>query len=122
VVLLVDDEEDQRELYKDFLAFAGYRVKLASGGAAALEAALEARPDVIIMDLAMPGMDGFEATRRLKELSTTSRIPVIALSAYGDIPPEWAVAAGCETYLRKPILPHDLMLEIERVIAAARGR
>jgi two-component system, cell cycle response regulator DivK len=120
VVLLVDDEPDQRELYKQFLAFAGYRVVLAGGGASALDAALATKPDVIIMDVAMPGMDGLEATRHIKELSATSRIPVIALSAYGEIPPEWAVAAGCETYLRKPILPHDLMVEIERVISAAR--
>lgn len=120
VVLLVDDEPDQRDLYQQFLAFAGYRVELAAGGASALDAALATKPDVIIMDVAMSGMDGFEATRRIKELKATSRIPVIALSAYGDIPREWAVAAGCETYLRKPILPHDLMVEIERVISAAR--
>ena len=120
VVLLVDDEADQREVYRQFLAFAGYRVELAVGGAAALDSALATKPDVIIMDVAMPGMDGLEATRHIKALKATSRIPVIALSAYGDIPPEWAVAAGCETYLRKPILPHDLMIEIERVISAVR--
>jgi len=122
VVLLVDDEPDQRDLYRQFLQFGGYRVELASGGAAALDAALAGQPDVIIMDVAMPGMDGLEATRRMKELQATRRIPVIALSAYGDIPPEWATAAGCETYLRKPILPQDLAIEIERVIAAARRR
>jgi CheY-like chemotaxis protein len=122
VVLLVDDERDQRDLYKQFLVFAGYQVELASGGAAALDAALVTQPDVIIMDVAMPGMDGFEATRRIKDLQATRQIPVIALSAYGDIPPEWAVSAGCETYLRKPILPQELRTEIERVIAGAKRR
>jgi two-component system, cell cycle response regulator DivK len=122
IVLLVDDEQDQRDLYKQYLLFAGYRVELATGGAAALDAAISMRPDVVIMDVSMPGMDGLEATRRIKELKATRQIPVIAVSAYGETPPEWAVSAGCETFLGKPILPQDLAVEIERVIAAVKRR
>jgi two-component system cell cycle response regulator DivK len=121
-VLLVDDEPDQLDVYRQYLHFEGYRVAVASGGRVALDVALAARPDVIIMDLAMPGMDGFEATRRIKELKATRDIPVIALSAYGEIPPEWALAAGCETYLRKPILPQDLSEHIERALGRASRR
>ncbi|HEU0108159.1 MAG TPA: response regulator [Vicinamibacteria bacterium] len=121
-VLIVDDEPDQLDVYRQYLQFEGYRVAVAGGGRVALDVALAARPDVIIMDLAMPGMDGFEATRRIKELKTTRDIPVIALSAYGEMPPEWALAAGCETYLRKPILPQDLSEHIERVLVRAGRR
>jgi CheY-like chemotaxis protein len=122
VVLIVDDEPDQLDVYRQGLEFAGYRVAVANGGTVALDMALAAHPDVIIMDLAMPGMDGFEATRRIKDLKATRDIPVIALSAYGEIPPEWARAAGCETYLRKPILPQELSEQIEQVIARAKRR
>jgi CheY-like chemotaxis protein len=122
VVLIVDDEPDQLDVYRQGLEFAGYRVAVAGGGTVALDMALAAHPDVIIMDLAMPGMDGFEATRRIKELKGTRDIPVIALSAYGEIPPEWARAAGCETYLHKPILPQELSEQIEQVIAKAKRR
>jgi two-component system cell cycle response regulator DivK len=121
-VLIVDDEPDQLDVYRQYLHFEGYRVAVAGGGRVALDVALAARPDVIIMDLAMPGMDGFEATRRIKELKATREIPVIALSAYGEIPPEWALAAGCETYLRKPILPQDLSEQIERVLVRGGRR
>ena len=121
-VLLVDDEPDQLDVYRQYLHFEGYRVAVAGGGRVALDVALAARPDVIIMDLAMPGMDGFEATRRIKELKATRDIPVIALSAYGEMPPEWALAAGCETYLRKPILPQDLSEHIERALVRASRR
>ena len=121
-VLLVDDEPDQLDVYRQYLHFEGYRVAVASGGRGALDVALAARPDVIIMDLAMPGMDGFEATRRIKELKAIRDIPVIALSAYGEMPPEWALAAGCETYLRKPILPQDLSEHIERALVRASRR
>ena len=122
VVLIVDDEPDQLDVYRQGLEFAGYRVAVAGGGTVALDMALAAHPDVIIMDLAMPGMDGFEATRRIKDLKATRDIPVIALSAYGEIPPEWARSAGCEVYLRKPILPQELSEQIEQVMARAKRR
>ena len=123
VVLVVDDEPDQLDVYRQGLEFAGYRVAVAGGGTVALDMALAAHPDVIIMDLAMPGMNGFEATRRIKDLKATRDIPVIAVSAaFGDIPPEWAQAAGCDTYLPKPILPQELSEQIEQVIARAKRR
>jgi CheY-like chemotaxis protein len=122
VVLVVDDEPDQLDVYRQGLEFAGYRVAVAGGGQVALDMALAAHPDVIIMDLAMPGMDGLETTRRIKELKATRDIPVIALTAYGDMSPEWARSAGCETYLRKPLLPQELSEQIEQVIARAKRR
>lgn len=120
VVLLVDDLEDQRELYGQYLEFAGYEVSLARDGYEAIDRALSSRPDVVIMDLAMPGLDGFEATQRLKRLEKTRGIPVIALTAHGSLPREWALSAGCVSYLRKPCYPHDLAVEIAAVLDRPR--
>jgi CheY-like chemotaxis protein len=118
-VLLVDDLADQRELYRQYLDFAGYDVTVARDGFEAVDRALQIRPDVIIMDLAMPGLDGFETTQRLKGLDTTRDIPVIALTAHGELPREWALTAGCAAYLKKPCYPHDLALEISAVLDKA---
>lgn len=118
-VLVVDDQPDQRDLYRQYLAFEGYRVDVAASGREALERVTTTPPDVVVMDLAMPVMDGFEATRRIKELPRSPQVPVIALTAFGEMPPEWAEAAGCDAYLRKPCLPSDLGHEIRRVL---RGR
>jgi CheY-like chemotaxis protein len=117
VVLLVDDEEDQRELYRQYLEYEGYRVEMAAGGAEVLDKVLRVRPDAVVMDLSMPGVDGFEATRRIRDLPSTRHIPVIALTAYGELPMEWAIAAGCDVYLRKPCLPGDLGREVHLALA-----
>jgi CheY-like chemotaxis protein len=122
VVLLADDLEDQRELYGQYLEFAGYEVVLARDGYEAIDLALRRRPDVVIMDLAMPGLDGFETTQRLKLLEATRAIPIIALTAHGALPREWALSAGCAAYLKKPCYPHDLALEISSVLAKASAR
>jgi len=119
VVLLVDDLADQRELYRQYLDFAGYEVAIARDGFEAVDQALHLHPDVIIMDLAMPGLDGFETTQRLKALEKTRDIPVIALTAHGELPREWALTAGCAAYLKKPCYPHDLALEISGVLDKA---
>jgi CheY-like chemotaxis protein len=116
VVLLADDLADQRELYRQYLDFAGYDVTVARDGFEAVDRALQIHPDVIIMDLAMPGLDGFETTQRLKALDGTRDIPVIALTAHGELPREWALTAGCVAYLKKPCYPHDLALEISAVL------
>ena len=119
VVLLVDDLADQRELYRQYLEFAGYDVAVARDGFEAVDCALRVRPEVVIMDLAMPGLDGFETTQRLKRLDATRGIPVIALTAHGELPREWALTAGCAAYLKKPCYPHDLASEISAVLAKA---
>jgi CheY-like chemotaxis protein len=122
VVLLVDDLEDQRELYRQYLHFAGYDVAVARDGYEAVDRALRLRPDVVIMDLSMPGVDGFETTQRLKVLEATRRIPVIALTAYGSLPREWALAAGCAAYVRKPCYPNELADQISAVLESEEAR
>jgi CheY-like chemotaxis protein len=113
---------DQRELYREYLLFAGFDVAVARDGYEAVDQALRTRPDVVIMDLAMPGLDGFETTQRLKTLEATRGIPVIALTAHGSLPREWALSAGCVAYVTKPCYPHDLAEQITAVMDKAPSR
>jgi two-component system, cell cycle response regulator DivK len=122
LVLLVDDLEDQRDLYRQYLEFAGYEVVVARDGFEGIDCALKVSPDVVVMDLSMPGLDGFEATQRLKELAATSAIPVIALTAHGALPREWALRAGCDSYLTKPCYPDELGSAISDVLAKPARR
>lgn len=119
LVLLVDDLEDQRDLYRQYLSFAGFEVETADDGLTAIASAVTSQPDVIVMDLAMPGLDGFEATQRLKALGPTADIPIIALTAHGELPKEWALAAGCTAFLRKPCYPDQLADEIRGALRGA---
>jgi two-component system, cell cycle response regulator DivK len=119
-VLVVDDTEDNRELYAQFLLYAGYRVEVAVDGYEALEKTRALRPDVVIMDLALPGMDGWETTRHLKADEDTRDIPVIALTGHvvGDSRAR-ALAVGCGAFLAKPCSLDVLLLEVRRALDPA---
>jgi two-component system, cell cycle response regulator DivK len=116
VVLLVDDYEDSREMYAEYLELSGFRVLQASDGEEALRLAGEALPDVVLMDIGLPGVDGREATRRLKAGATTAHIPVVIMSG---MPPEYARSSGADAYVTKPCAPDALVTEIQRVLAAS---
>lgn len=117
LVLVVDDSEDNRDVYAHYLQFSGFRVEMASDGVEAVEKASSLRPDVIVMDLAMPRLDGWEATRRIKASPATSRIPVIALTGNADSESKRRTQeAGCSGYLTKPCLPEVLVSEIRRLL------
>ena len=117
LVLIVDDDPDQREMYGRYLTARGYPVLLATHGGEAVELARQTRPDAIVMDLSMPHVDGWEATRRLKRDPSTRRIPVIACTGHIiGTSAERAFDAGCDAYVTKPCLPRDLVLEIQRVL------
>jgi CheY-like chemotaxis protein len=123
LVLVVDDYTDAREMYSDFLVFSGFRVAEARDGVEAIEKALEIRPDVILMDLSLPGVDGWEATRRLKEDLRTRAIPIVALTGHalaGD--KNTALKAGCDSFISKPCLPADLVVEIRRMLDQRSAR
>ena len=117
LVLIVDDFEDNREMYTQYLRFNGYRVAEAVDGLDALAKAADLHPDLIVMDLSLPGLDGWEATRRLKADKDTRTIPVIALTGHALAGhAEGAIAAGCDAFVTKPCIPADLEAEIRRVL------
>jgi CheY-like chemotaxis protein len=120
LVLLVEDYEDAREMYRDYLTFSGFSVVTAENGDEAIEKARSLRPDLILMDLSLPSLDGWEATRRLKADPATAPIRVIALSAHAmRAEVERAAAAGCEGFIAKPCLPEELLAEVTRHLNAA---
>jgi len=117
-VLIVDDVEDNRRIYTMFLTAAGFEVQSASDGHEALAKVRTLRPDVVVMDFAIPGIDGWQVTRRLKRDPQTRRIPVIALTGHALAGAEQrARQAGCDMFLTKPCLPGDLQQHIEGLIA-----
>jgi two-component system cell cycle response regulator DivK len=121
LVLVVDDYDDTRFLYSEYLEFAGFRTSTAVSGAEAIAKAKAEHPDVIAMDLSMPDMDGWEATRRLKADAATRGICIIALTGHAE-PSCRASAkkAGCDHFLAKPCLPEELMREVMACLEEAR--
>jgi two-component system, cell cycle response regulator DivK len=117
LVLVVDDYQDAREMYAEYLSFSGFRVVEAGTGTEAVEKALALRPDVILMDLSLPGMDGWAATRQLKSDERTKRIPVVALTGHALAgASEGARLAGCDAFVTKPCLPDELVVEVRRML------
>jgi two-component system cell cycle response regulator DivK len=117
-VLLVEDNEDNRTIYTTILRHCGHEVAEAGTGEEGIRLARELRPGVILMDVAMPGIDGWEATRRLKADPITAHIPVIALTAHAMAEDRLrATEAGCESYLAKPIEPRRVVEEVEKLLA-----
>ena len=118
LVLVVEDYPDAREMYAEYLRFSGFRVAEARNGEEALTRARQDVPDIVLMDLALPLMDGWEATRRLKADDATRDIPVIALTAHamaGDR--EKAMEAGCDDYDTKPVEMERLLGKIAALLA-----
>ena len=122
LVLVVEDYQDAREMYAAYLQFSGYRVAEATNGVEAIEQAQELMPDIILMDLALPKMDGWEATRRLKNDDRTRNIPIVALTGHALAGhAEGARQAGCDSFVTKPCLPDALVAEIKRMLGAHDG-
>lgn len=121
VVLIVDDYPDTCEMYAAYLDLAGFRSLKANDGYEALRVAAEYLPDVILMDLGLPGIDGYEVTKRLKSDLRTRDIPVIALTAHAT-PQQFdqLVASGFDDLILKPCLPDALAEEVERFIRRSR--
>ena len=123
LVLVVDDVAHGREIFAEYLEFRGFRVATAADGLEALDKAFELLPDVILMDLSLPELDGWEATKRLKGDDRTRNIPVIALTAHALASAhDKAKAAGCDSVVTKPCIPKDLEAEVRRQLAARSER
>ncbi|QRK13780.1 response regulator [Archangium violaceum] len=116
-VLVVDDYDDAREMYAEFLEFLGYEVQTARDGQEAVELARESHPDVILMDLSLPVLSGWDATWQLKTDETTRDIPVMALTGHVFASSsEKARAVGCDAFLTKPVLPDTVADQIQALL------
>ena len=116
-VLVVEDQEDNRRILSVYLDYVGYRVLSAVNGAEGIAAARSERPDVIVMDISMPVLDGYEALRLLRDDPELSSTPVIALTAHAlSTDREAVLAAGFDSYLAKPIEPRLVAAEVKRIL------
>jgi two-component system cell cycle response regulator DivK len=116
LILIVDDCKDIRDVYCRFLTREGYRVASTGDGKEAVSEAARIRPDLILMDLSLPGMGGWAATEKLKREEITKDIPVIILTAYRLDGLETLMEEGCAGVLMKPCMPEHLLKEIVRVL------
>jgi two-component system, cell cycle response regulator DivK len=118
LVLLAEDFEDARELYRDYLEFSGFDVHAVGNGREAIAQAISLQPDLILMDASMPVLDGWQATRELKQNPVTRHIPVLALTAHAfDDARQQAAAVGCDGFVTKPCLPDDLVARVREVLS-----
>ncbi|MBK6486272.1 MAG: response regulator [Gemmatimonadetes bacterium] len=121
-VLIVEDNEDNRIVYSTMLRHHGFRVCEALDGEEGIAKAHSERPDIILMDISIPLIDGWEVTQTLKREQATGHIPIIALTAHampGDR--ERAMEVGCDSYLAKPCEPRAVLAEVNRLLARPRA-
>ncbi len=116
-ILVVEDQEDNRRILRDLLTSAGYEVLEALTGEAGVLAAETQRPDLILMDIQLPGLDGYEATRRIKGNPALRPIPIIAVTSYALSGDEVkAREAGCDAYVTKPFSPRALLAKVREYL------
>ena len=116
-ILVIEDQEDNRQIVRDLVTASGYELIEATTGEEGIEAAARERPDLILMDIQLPGIDGYEVTRRIKANPQLRQIPVIAVTSYalsGD--DKKAFAAGCDGYVTKPYSPRLLLAKIKEYL------
>jgi two-component system cell cycle response regulator DivK len=116
-ILVVEDQEDNMQILRDLLSSAGYEMIEAQDGEAAVRIAVSERPDLILMDIQLPLLDGYEATRRIRTDPALRATPIIVITSYalsGD--EEKARAAGCDGYVSKPYSPRQLLVKIREYL------
>ena len=116
-ILMIEDTEDNRQLMRDLLGSAGYELLEAVDGAAGVAMATKHKPDLILMDIQLPIVDGYEATRRIKADPALRHIPIIAVTSYALSGDEAkARAVGCDGYVAKPFSPRQLLAKIQELL------
>jgi two-component system, sensor histidine kinase and response regulator len=118
-ILLVEDNDDSREVYRKMLERFGHTVVEATNGKEAIKFAIKQNPDMIIMDLSMPEVDGFQAASALRSIKTFSRTPILAITAYPQS--HWrdkSEDVGCDGFLQKPFTHQDLSAALDKLIPA----
>ena len=119
-ILVVEDQEDNRQILRDLLRSADYEMIEAADGAEALEAVAKRRPDLILMDIQLPVLDGYEVTRRIRADPAMRTIPIIAVTSYALTGDEAkAREAGCDDYVTKPYSPRQLLAKVRGYLAEA---
>jgi two-component system cell cycle response regulator DivK len=121
-ILLIEDNEQNRYLATFLLESHGYQVDCAFDGAAGLEAARAKQPDLILLDIQLPQMDGHEVARRLRAIPDLAATPIIAVTSYAMVGDrERSIASGCDGYIEKPIDTTTFVATIEEIVATARA-
>jgi two-component system cell cycle response regulator DivK len=116
-ILVVEDQEDNRAILRDLLTRAGYQYLEATTGEEGVAAAERERPDLILMDIQLPEIDGYEATRRIKANPALKRIPIVAVTSYALSGDEArAKAAGCDGYVAKPFSPRAMLAKVREYV------
>jgi len=116
-ILVVEDQEDNRRILRDMLGNAGYELVEVETGEEALRTVETQRPDLILMDIQLPVMDGYEAARRIKSNPDMNAVPIIAMTAYALAGDEAkALAAGCNAYISKPFSPRALLAKVREYL------
>ena len=116
-ILVVEDQEDNRQILRDLLENSGYEMTEAGDGEEALQAVAAARPDLILMDIQLPVLDGYETTRRIKADPATSNIPIIAVTSYALSGDETkAIDAGCNGYVAKPFSQRKILAMVQELL------
>lgn len=119
VILNVEDNEANRKIVRYLFASKGYKVVEAMDGEEGVRMAEQERPDIILMDVQLPRMDGYEATRRIKANPALRHIPIVAVTSFAlsgdDVK---AIEAGCDDYVAKPFKPRDLLEKVEQILAS----
>ncbi len=117
-ILVVEDQKDDRQIIRDMWAPTDYEITEAEDGQQALEAIAKQRPDLILMEIQLPSMDGYEAMRRMRTDPALLSIPIIAVTSYAPSGEEQkARAAGCSDFVPKPYSPHQLLAKIRQYVS-----
>ena len=116
-ILVIEDTEDNRQIVRDLLTSAGYDLIEAVDGEAGVEMAAKEKPDLILMDIQLPILDGYEATRRIKADAALASVPIIAVTSYALAGDEAKTrAAGCDAYIAKPFSPRQLLAKVRELL------
>jgi two-component system cell cycle response regulator DivK len=116
-ILVIEDTEDNRQIIRDLMTSAGYELIEAVDGVEGVAAAEREKPDLILMDIQLPGIDGYEATRRIRAMPDMAKVPIIAVTSYALSGDEAKTReAGCDGYVAKPFSPRQLLAKVREFL------